>query len=84
MTVVAEWFQLLVLTLDSTVRVAVPLILASLAGLFSERSGVINIALEGLMLAGAFTAAVVTYELSNPYVGSMDSLNGSMEASSTR
>lgn len=37
--------------------------------MFSERSGVINIALEGLMLAGAFTAAVATYELSNPYVG---------------
>jgi simple sugar transport system permease protein len=37
--------------------------------LFSERAGVINIALEGLMLAGAFTAAVVTYELQNPYIG---------------
>jgi simple sugar transport system permease protein len=37
--------------------------------LFSERAGVINIALEGLMLAGAFAAAVVTYETSNPYLG---------------
>ena len=37
--------------------------------MFSERSGVINIALEGLLLVGAFTAAVVTYELSNPYLG---------------
>ena len=37
--------------------------------MFSERSGVINIALEGLMLAGAFTAAVATYELGNPYLG---------------
>jgi ABC-type uncharacterized transport system permease subunit len=48
---------------------ATPLIFAALGGMFSERSGVINIALEGLMLAGAFTAAVMTYELSNPYLG---------------
>jgi simple sugar transport system permease protein len=37
--------------------------------MFSERSGVINIALEGMMLAGAFTAAAVTYVTSNPFVG---------------
>jgi simple sugar transport system permease protein len=53
----------------STIRFATPLIFAALGGMFSERSGVINIALEGLMLAGAFTAAVVTYELGNPFLG---------------
>lgn len=53
----------------ATIRSATPLVFAALGGLFSERSGVINIALEGLMLAGAFTAAVVTYETSNPYFG---------------
>lgn len=53
----------------SAIRLATPLIFSALGGLFSERSGVINIALEGLMLTGAFTAAVATYELNNPYLG---------------
>jgi general nucleoside transport system permease protein len=53
----------------SAIRLATPLVFAALGGMFSERSGVINIALEGLMLAGAFTAAVATYQLSNPYLG---------------
>ena len=53
----------------SALRLSTPLIFAGLGGLFSERSGVINIALEGLMLMGAFTGAVATYELHNPYLG---------------
>ena len=59
----------LLILIFSTIRTATPLIFASLGGLFSERAGVINIALEGLMLSGAFTAAVVTYEVNNPYIG---------------
>jgi general nucleoside transport system permease protein len=53
----------------SAMRLATPLLLAALGGLFSERAGVINIALEGLMLAGAFTAAAVTWYAGSPLVG---------------
>ena len=53
----------------STIRLSTPLILAALGGLYSERGGVINIALEGMMLAGAFTAAVVTVFTHSPWEG---------------
>lgn len=53
----------------ASVRMATPLLLAALGGLYSERAGVVNIALEGLMLAGAFTAAVVTHFSHQPWLG---------------
>ncbi|HET7411879.1 MAG TPA: ABC transporter permease [Pararhizobium sp.] len=58
------WWQTILDLLESTIRVSPPLILAALAGLYSERSGVFDIGLEGKMLAAAFcgaSAAAVTH-----------------------
>jgi simple sugar transport system permease protein len=55
--------------LASTLRVSTPLIFAALGGMFAERSGVINIALEGMMLIGAFGAAVGTLVGHSPWLG---------------
>jgi simple sugar transport system permease protein len=55
--------------LFSILRVSTPLLFASLGGLFSERAGVINIALEAFMLVGAFVGAVVTLSTGSPWLG---------------
>src|SRR2546423_10082925 len=64
-----------------TIRWSTPLVLAVIGGLYSERSGVINIALEGLMLAGAFSAASVTFYAHSSWVGLLAAmLAGAMAA----
>ncbi|WED21222.1 ABC transporter permease [Vibrio sp. JC009] len=62
-------FETIILMLDATIRVATPLILASLAGLFSERSGVVNIGLEGKLLISAFVGAAAAYETNSAMMG---------------
>lgn len=57
------------LILDSTVRLAVPLILACLAGLYSERAGIVDIGLEGKLLAGAFAAAAMSAVTGSAWLG---------------
>ena len=65
----AEFYLLAVLTLDAMVRVSAPLIFAAMAGCFTERSGVVDISLEGKMLAAAFAAAVTSYVTNSPWLG---------------
>lgn len=64
-----EWGADLVLLIDSTMRVATPLVLAALAGLISERGGIVDIGLEGKMLAAAFAAAATAAVTGSPWVG---------------
>ena len=62
-------FQTIMLVLDSAVRLSVPLLLAALAGLYSERSGIFDIGLEGKMLAGAFAAGTVAALTGSAWLG---------------
>jgi simple sugar transport system permease protein len=55
--------------LASTLRLSTPLLFAAMGGFLAERSGIATICLEGVMLAGAWTAATVTYFTHNPWLG---------------
>jgi general nucleoside transport system permease protein len=62
-------FSLIGEMLASSIRMSVPLILACLAGLWSERSGVVDIGLEGKMLAAAFAAASAAAVFHSAWIG---------------
>lgn len=64
-----EFFDTLIQVFGSTIRVTVPLLLACLAGLYSERSGVFDIGLEGKMLAGAFAGAAAAAVFQSAWIG---------------
>lgn len=64
-----ETYTLIVLLLAATIRVATPLLLAAIAGLFSERSGVIALGLEGMMLGAAFASAAVAAVSGSAWLG---------------
>ncbi len=63
---------------DSTLRLATPLLLACLAGLYSERSGVFDIGLEGKMLVAAMCAGAVAFYTGNAWVGALAGIAGSL------
>ena len=64
--------------LDSSVRLATPLLLACLAGLYSERAGIFDIGLEGKMLAAAFFSAAIAYTSGNVWIGLLAGITASM------
>jgi len=68
----------LIQLLDSTVRLATPLLLACLAGLYSERAGIFDIGLEGKMLAAAFFSAAVAAMTGSVWVGLLAGIAASM------
>lgn len=61
--------EIVIAALGPGLRTASPLMLASLGGIFSQRAGIFNIALEGYMLVGAFSAVVATAATGSPYIG---------------
>ena len=64
------WSQVLSVTLfAAAIRSATPILYPALAGIFSERAGVLNIGLEGIMLLSAFAAVVGSYYTGNPWIG---------------
>ena len=73
-----DMYLTLIQLLDSTVRLATPLLLACLAGLYSERAGIFDIGLEGKMLAAAFFSAAVAAMTGSVWIGLMAGIAASM------
>jgi ABC-type uncharacterized transport system permease subunit len=64
--------------LDGAIRLTIPLLLACLAGLFSERAGVVDIGLEGKMLMAAFLSASVAYVTGSAWAGLLAGILGAV------
>ncbi|MBQ9010102.1 MAG: ABC transporter permease [Clostridia bacterium] len=65
----SEWISGLSLILYATLTCGTPLLYAALGACFSGKAGVLNVGVEGMMLAGAFTGAAVAYLTGNPWAG---------------
>jgi len=55
--------------LIATVRLSTPITLAAIGATICERSGVVNIAMEGIMIVGAFFATLITFVTGSPWLG---------------
>lgn len=74
-------FDVLLQLFDSTLRLSTPLLLACLAGLFSERSGIFDIGLEGKMLASAFLAGATAAVTGSAWLGLLAGIGISLSLS---
>ncbi|NOC84841.1 ABC transporter permease [Ruegeria atlantica] len=73
-----EFFVTLIQVLDSTIRLSTPLLLACLAGLFSERAGIFDIGLEGKMLMSAFFSAAIAAVTGSVWLGLLAGIASSL------
>jgi general nucleoside transport system permease protein len=73
--------MILIAFLAQTLRIAIPYLLAAAGGVMSERVGVVGLTLEGMMLSGAFGAAVGSHLSQSPWVGILCGLLGGLALS---
>ena len=76
-------FLTLIQVLDGTLRLATPLLLVCLAGLFSERAGIFDIGLEGKLLAAAFVSAAFAAITGSVWLGLLAGVVASISVSYT-
>ena len=74
----SEFYLDILILLDSTLRLATPLVLAALAGLYAERSGIVDIGLEGKMLGSAFAAAAAAAVTGSAWMGLLTGIGASV------
>ena len=64
-----SWESWIVATLGRTLAYGTPLLFATLGEIYAERSGVLNLGVEGMMIIGALSAFAVAYTTGNPWLG---------------
>jgi len=64
-----EWQSWLISTFSFMLSYGTPLLLATLGEIYAERSGVLNLGIEGMMIMGAYSAFVTAYMTHNPWIG---------------